>query len=198
MASRLGEKPTLPMGGNSDEPAEVTASYPSQIDTKKIKKKIRCLVMDIHKGSMPRLVYKPVNVNYGAKWFPVGGERYWIIYGAIKDFGKFYAYMVQHGNAVGALYYSEHEEYADANQVELMANQHAVEVFKKHKGIPMKLVLILAIAMLVAIVGVMIMVMFYQGVNQQLTNAKAQITSLQATNQGLTEQLNTIRSGQIG
>lgn len=188
------EKPVMPMSLDDDEPEIVTRSYPSQIDTKKVKKKIRCLVVDAHKGTMPRLVHKPVNVSYGQKWFVVGGMKYWIIYQGVKDFGKFYTYMTQHGNAVGCLYFKEHEEYADANQVELMTQQHAVEVFKKHKGISPKLVMIIGIIAMVAIVGLIITVMFFNNTNIALNNERAKVTNLTTEKAQLNERITTLEN----
>lgn len=177
-----------------EEPAPeiVQKAYPSLQDTKKVKKKIRCLVLDTAKGNMPRLVYKPVNVSYGKKWFKAGGEKYWIVYSLIKDFGKYYIYMTQQGNAVGGLSFSEHEEFADANQVELMTTQHAVEVFKKNKGISQTLVIIIALVAMGAIIGLIISVTLIGGMNAQIATLKAQTTAKDKEIEGYKVQLGII------
>lgn len=127
---------------------------------KKGQKKVMCIALSASKGVMPTLVSKPKKVKYGEKWFTANKGTYFINYKALIDIGKHYLYMTTEDNAVGACYLNEHMEYADSNQVEMMVNQHSVEVFKKHKGIPMKLVLILGIAMLVAVIATMITAQF--------------------------------------
>lgn len=179
---------TLPLDGNEDIPEQVRASYPSSIDAKKISKKIKVLIVDAHKGSMPRLVFKPRIVNYGTKWVLIGNYKYWIIYDYLVDYGKFYVYTCQFGNSVGGLKYEEHMEFADGNQVELMVNQHAVEVMKKHKGISQRLFMFVVIGMVIGMVGMIIMSQFLLGMNSQINNLtnqnnnlKTQIEDLQNT-----------------
>lgn len=169
--------------------------YPSQMEAKKIKKPLICYLLDIDESSngRPTLVTKPIKVKYGAKWFNLGREqRYFINYSQIMNFGKHYAYLCEYGNAVGALsFYKYPEVINDANQVELMVNQHAVEVFKKHKGISPKLVMIIAIACVIAVIGLVITVNIALGQNSQINNLKAQNTALTTENNNLRCQLDT-------
>jgi len=158
----------------NETPEEFNRYYPSQLEAKKIKKPLVCYLIDISdKNARPTLVTKPIKVKYGAKWFGVGREqKYFINYNMIMNFGKRYAYLCQYGNAVGALSFHEYPEIVDANQVELMANQHAVEVFKKHKGISPKLVLIIAVVCAVAVIGLVISIQILLGLNNQVTSLK--------------------------
>lgn len=142
---------------------------------KKGQKKILCIALSASKGVMPTLVSKPKKVKYGDKWFTANKGTYFINYKALIDIGKHYLYMTTEDNAVGACYLAEHMEFADSNQVELMVNQHAVEVFKKHKGIPAKLLIIIGIAMLISIVATMILAQFAIGLNGN--NAKLTVTN---------------------
>lgn len=171
-------KNVLPKDGNSDIPEEFNKHYPSQLEAKKIKKPLICYLIDVDKSSnsRPTLVTKPIKVKYGAKWFNVGREqKYFINYSQIMNFGKHYAYLCQYGNAVGALSFYEFPEFADASQVELMTNVHAVEVFKKHKGISPKLLMIIGIALAIAVIGAILSSQIALGLNSQLTNANKKI-----------------------
>jgi hypothetical protein len=147
---------------------------------KKGQKKILCIALSASKGVMPTLVSKPVKMKYGSRWFTANKGTYFINYKALIDVGKHYLYMTTEDNAVGACYLVEHMEFADSNQVELMVNQHAVEVFKKNKGIPVKLLLIIGIAMLVAVVATVILAQFVVGANArngQLTSTNTVLTT---------------------
>jgi hypothetical protein len=154
-------------------------SSPPTGNTKR-QKKILCVVLTAVKGAMPTIVAKPKKVKYKTRWFSVNNCTYFINKKALIDVGKHYLYMTTEDNAVGACYLAEHQEFADSNQVELMTNQHAVEVFKKHKGISPKLVLIIAIVAMVAVLAVVIMVIQLIGMNNTITNIKTQNTNLQA------------------
>ncbi len=163
-------------------PDDLVRSYPSALEAKRIKKPLICYLIDIdpNKRTKPTLVMKPIKVKYGAKWFDVGREqRYFINYNQIMNFGKHYAYLCQYGNAIGALSFYEYPEIAqDANQVWLMTNQHAVEVFKKHKGISPKLVLIIAIIAMIAVIGLVISANVAIGLNNQVVAKNRQIEAL--------------------
>lgn len=180
-----------------DIPEDITKSYPSALEAKKIKKPLVCYLLDIDqdKKSKPTLVMKPIKVKYGAKWFDVGREqRYYINYNQIMNFGKHYAYLCQYGNAIGALSFYEYPEIAqDANQVWLMTQQHAVEVFKKHKGISPKLVMIIAIVAMIGVVGAVISSNVAIGLNNQVVAKNKQIESLTATNTLLQNELNLLK-----
>ena len=102
--------------------------------------------------------------------------------------------MTTEDNAVGACYLAEHMEFADANQIELMVNQHAVEVFKKHKGISPKLVMIIAVVAMIAVLIVAVLAIQLIGMNNAITNLKTQVTNLQTENTTLKNKLN----GEIG
>lgn len=190
MSSSDTSKPSLPSGGNEDIPEEIVKAYPSQLEAKKIKKPLICYLLDVDKTkrTRPTLVTKPIKVSYGAKWFNYGGRnghRYFINYTEVMNFGKHYAYLCQFGNPVGALSFYEYPEtLTDSNQVEMMANQHAVEVFKKHKGISPKLVLIIAIIAAIGVIGAMVGAQIALGESNQIANLKldnqAQVTQIQA------------------
>lgn len=177
-------------------PADFAKFYPSALEAKKIKKPIRCFLIDIDEAthSRPTLVMKPIKVKYGAKWFDVGREqRYFINYSQLMNFGKYYAYLCQYGNAVGALSFYEYPEIApDTNQVWLMTNQHAVEVFKKHKGISPKLVMIIGIALAIAVIGLVITSQIALGLNNQVTLKTKQVETLTTQNTELRNQLNSL------
>jgi hypothetical protein len=188
-------------GDNMSEekvPEEFAKFYPSALEAKKIKKPIRCFLIDIDEAtrSRPTLVMKPIKVKYGAKWFDVGREqRYYINYQQIMNFGKYYAYLCQYGNAVGALSFYEYPEIApDTNQVWLMTNQHAVEVFKKHKGISPKLLMIVCIALAIAVIGAVISSQIALGLNNQVVIKNRQVETLTAENLSLKAQLGAITS----
>jgi len=153
-------------------------SNPPTSNTKR-QKKILCIVLTAVRGAMPTLVAKPKKVSYQTRWFSRNGGTYFINKKALIDVGKHYLYMTTEDNAVGACYLAEHMEFSDANQVELMVNQHSVEVFKKHKGISQKLVLIIAIVALVGMLAVVVMVIQLIGMNNTITNLKTQNTNLQ-------------------
>jgi hypothetical protein len=184
----------LPRKGASAEiiePEIVKENYRQPPDNTKKQKKIKCCVVSgvdtIEKNGyyMPTLVAKPVKVKYGQKWFVVNNKRYWIIYSMLKDFGKFYMYFTDVNNAVGGIKFYEHGEFADPDQVELMVNQHAVEVHKKHKGIPIKMLLIIGIALLVTIVLAFVLVNMVIGLNNQLGAKNTQINNLTNENKDL-------------
>lgn len=152
---------SLPKDGSQDIPEEFSKNYPSELEAKKINKPLIVYLLDIdkEKKTRPTLVVKPIKTKYGAKWVNRGGkngERYFINYKMIMNFGKHYAYLCQYGNGVGALSFYEYPEFVDSNQLELMVNQHAVEVFKKHKGISQKLVIIIAIVAAIGIIGTVV------------------------------------------
>lgn len=201
------EKPTLPKKPSPpsaiEVPEEFSKFYPSELEAKKIKKPLMCYLLDVDndKKSRPTLVTKPIKVKYGAKWFNVhgqNGQRYFINYSQIMNFGKHYAYLCQYGNPVGALSFYEYpEDLTDSNQVEMMVNQHAVEVFKKHKGISPKLVLVIAIIACIAIIGMVLAINFAMGFNAQATNYQRQVTNLQNANQALIEENNNLKA-QLG
>lgn len=180
-------------------PADFAKHYPSQLEVKRIKKPLICYLLDIdpQTRSRPTLVTKPIKVKFGSKWFDVGREqRYFINYSQIMNFGKHYAYLCQYGNAVGALSFYEYPEVMnDANQVELMVNQHAVEVFKKHKGISPKLVMIIAIVAAIAVIGLVISINILMGLNTSLNNFKAENTALKAENTNYRTQLQAYQQG---
>lgn len=184
------------MSEHNEPPEEFTKSYPSQLEAKSIKKPLLCYLIDIGKNpdTRPTLVIKPIKVKYGAKWFDVGrDERYFINYSQIMNFGRHYAYLCQYGNAVGALSFHEYPEIVqDANQVYLMANQHAVEVFKKHKGISPKLVMIIAIVCAIAVIGLVITAQVAIGLNNQIVIKNKQIETLTAENTALKTQLGAV------
>jgi hypothetical protein len=138
------------------------------------------VVLTAVKGAMPTITAKPKKVKYNSRWFSANNCTYFINKKALIDVGKHYLYMTTEDNAVGACYLTEHQEFADSNQVELMTNQHAVEVFKKHKGISPKLVLIIAIVAMVAVLAVVIMIIQLIGMNNTITNIKTQNTNLQS------------------
>jgi cell division protein FtsB len=180
-----------------DVPEEIVKSYPSALEAKRVKKPLICYLLDIDptKNTRPTLVMKPKKVSYGAKWFDVGrDQRYYINYQQIMNFGKHYAYLCQYGNAIGALSFYEYPEIAqDANQVYLMTNQHAVEVFKKHKGISPKLVLVIAIIAMVAVIGLVISANVAIGLNGQVVTKTKQVETLTATNTQLQAELNVLK-----
>ena len=155
----------------------------------KRQKKILCIVLTAVKGAMPTIIAKPKKVKYNSRWFGVNGCTYFINKSALIDVGKHYLYMTTEDNAVGACYLAEHQEFAESNQVELMTNQHAVEVFKKNRGISMKLVLILGIMALVAVMAVVVLAINMIGMNNAIVNQKTQITTLQTENTKLKELL---------
>lgn len=159
-------------------------SSPPTGNTKR-QKKILCIVLTAIKGAMPTLVAKPKKVSYQSRWFSRNNGTYFINKKALIDVGKHYLYMTTEDNAVGACYLAEHMEFADANQVELMVNQHSVEAFKKHKGISPKLVLMLGIVLLIMMVVIAITVINLIGMNNTIINQKAQITNLQTENNNL-------------
>lgn len=167
-----------------DVPEEFTKVVPSAMEAKRIKKPLICYLLDIDKTkrTRPTLVMKPIKVKYGSKWFDVGrDQRYYINYGEVMNFGKHYAYLCQYGNAIGALSFYEYPEIAqDANQVWLMTNQHAVEVFKKHKGISPRLVMIIAIVAAIAVIGVVITAQIAISQNNVITTKNKQIETLNA------------------
>lgn len=173
------------MSKDSDIPEEFVKSMPSQLEAKKVKKPLICYLIDVDKSTKrrPTLVVKPIKVRYGSKWFDVGREqRYFINYDYVMNFGKHYAYLCQYGNAVGALSFYEYPEIPqDANQVYLMTNQHAVEVFKKHKGISPKLVMIIAIVCAIAVIGLVITAQVAIGLNNQIVTKNAQLANKDAT-----------------
>jgi len=179
-------------------PEEFVKSMPSQLEAKKVKKPLICYLIDIDKSnkSRPTLVMKPIKTKYGRKWFDVGREqRYFINYSQVMNFGKHYAYLCQYGNAIGALSFYEYPEIAqDANQVWLMTNQHAVEVFKKHKGISPKLVMIIAIVCAIAVIGLVITTQIALGLNTQIIAKNKQIETLTAENILLKTELGGIAS----
>lgn len=161
--------------GDTSIPEEISKFYPSAMEAKKIKKPLVCYLIDIDEASnkTPTLVTKPIKVKFGAKWFDIGREqRYFINYSQVMNFGKHYAYLCKYGNSVGALSFYEYPEFADANQVLMMTHQHAVEVFKKHKGISPKLVMIIAIVAAVAVIGMVIVLNIALGFNTQIGNLK--------------------------
>jgi hypothetical protein len=153
-------------------------SSPPTGNTKR-QKKILCVVLTAVKGAMPTITAKPKKVKYKSRWFKANDCTYFINKKALIDVGKHYLYMTTEDNAVGACYLAEHQEFSDSNQVELMTNQHAVEVFKKHKGISPKLVLIIAVVAMIAVLAVVIMVIQLIGMNNTIVNQKTQITNLQ-------------------
>lgn len=159
---------------------------------KKRQKKILCIVLTAVRGAMPTLVAKPKKRKYGERWFSANKGTYFINYKALIDVGKHYLYMTTEDNAVGACYLAEHMEFADSNQVELMVNQHAVEVFKKNKGISQKVVLLIAVALMILVIVVAITVVTLIGMNGQITNLKTQNTKLQEENTLLNKQLGVI------
>jgi hypothetical protein len=169
---------------STEPPADFVKSYPSELERKKIKKPLICYLVDIdeNKRSRPTLVVKPIKVKYGAKWFDIGREqRYFINYDYIMNFGRHYAYFCQYGNSIGAVSFYEYPEIAqDANQVWLMTNQHAVEVFKKHKGLSPKLFMIIAIALAISVIGVVITAQVAIGQNNTIVNQKKSIDALTA------------------
>jgi cell division protein FtsL len=177
----------------NDLPQNIVRAYPSALEAKRIKKPLVCYLLDIdpEKRTKPTLVMKPIKVKYGAKWFDVGREqRYFINYNQIMNFGKHYAYLCQYGNAIGALSFYEYPDIAqDANQVMLMTNQHAVEVFKKHKGISPKLVMIIAIVAMIGVIGTVISANVAIGFNGQIVAKNKQIETLTAQNAELKAQL---------
>lgn len=174
------------------EPEIVKEGYRQPPSNTRRQKKIKCCVVsgvdsiNVDGYYMPTLVAKPVTVKYGKKWFAVNNKRYWIIYRMLKDFGKFYMYFTDVNNAVGGIKFYEHGEYADPEQVELMVNQHAVEVHKKHKGIPVKMLLIIGIALLISIVATFILVNMVIGLNNQVIQKNTIITQKDATIKDLT------------
>lgn len=180
-----------------DIPEEIVKSYPSTIEAKRIKKPLVCYLLDIdeEKRSRPTLVMKPIKVKYGAKWFDVGREqRYYINYSEVMNFGKHYAYLCQYGNAIGALSFYEYPEIPqDSNQVLLMTHQHAVEVFKKHKGISPKLVMVIAIVAMIGVIGTVISANVAIGMNNQIVTKNKQIETLTATNQALDTEVKLLR-----
>jgi cell division protein FtsB len=180
-----------------DVPEEIVKSYPSALEAKRVKKPLICYLLDIDptKNTRPTLVMKPKKVSYGAKWFDVGrDQRYYINYQQIMNFGKHYAYLCQYGNAIGALSFYEYPEIAqDANQVYLMTNQHAVEVFKKHKGISPKLVLVIAIIAMIAVIGLVISANVAIGLNGQVVSKTKQVETLTATNTQLQAEINLLK-----
>lgn len=182
-------------------PADFEKYYPSQLEVKKIKKPLICYLLDIGKDSntRPTLVTKPIKVKYGAKWFDLGREqRYFINYSQIMNFGKHYAYLCQYGNAVGALSFHEYPDIApDTNQVYLMTNQHAVEVFKKHKGISPKLLMIIAIALCISIIGLVVASQIALGQNSVINARTKQVETLTTQNTQLTNENNNLRA-QLG
>lgn len=182
-------------------PADFEKYYPSQLEAKKIKKPLICYLLDIGKdsSSRPTLVTKPIKVKYGAKWFDLGREhRYFINYNQIMNFGKHYAYLCQYGNAVGALSFHEYPDIApDTNQVYLMTNQHAVEVFKKHKGISPKLLMIIAIALCISIIGLVVASQIALGQNSVINARTKQVETLTTQNTQLTNENNNLRA-QLG
>lgn len=184
-----------------DIPEDIIRAYPSTIEAKRIKKPLICYLLDIDpdKKSSPTLVMKPINVKYGAKWFDVGREqRYFINYAQIMNFGKHYAYLCQYGNAIGALSFYEYPEIAqDANQVWLMTQQHAVEVFKKHKGISPKLVMIIAIVAMIGVIGCVIASNVAIGLNNQVVTKNKQIETLTANNALLQQELDVLKNGGV-
>lgn len=159
-------------------------SSPPTGNTKR-QKKILCIVLTAIKGAMPTLVARPKKVSYQSRWFSRNNGTYFINKKALIDVGKHYLYMTTEDNAVGACYLAEHVEFADANQIELMTNQHAVEVFKKHKGIPPKLVLILGVVLMIMMVVIAITVINLIGMNNTIINLKAQNTNLLTENNNL-------------
>lgn len=165
---------------DTQTPADFNKFYPSALEAKRIKKPLLCYLLDVSEGNRPTMVRKPVKVKYGAKWFDIDREqRYFINYSQVMNFGKHYAYLCQYGNAVGALSFHEYPEIKqDANQVWLMTNQHAVEVFKKHKGISPKLVMVIAIACTIAIIGLVISANVAIGLNNALTAKTKQVETL--------------------
>lgn len=171
-------------------------SSPSTGNIKR-QKKIMCIVLTAVKGAMPTLVAKPKKVKYQSRWFSVNNGTYFINKKALIDVGKHYLYMTTEDNAVGACYLAEHMEFADANQVELMVNQHAVEVFKKHKGIPPKVILILGIVLMIMMVVIAITIINLIGMNNTIVNQKTQITNLQTENSNLKQQLQPQITGDI-
>lgn len=184
-----------------DIPEDIIRAYPSTIEAKRIKKPLICYLLDIDpdKKSSPTLVMKPIKVKYGAKWFDVGREqRYFINYAQIMNFGKHYAYLCQYGNAIGALSFYEYPEIAqDANQVWLMTQQHAVEVFKKHKGISPKLVMIIAIVAMIGVIGCVIASNVAIGLNNQVVTKNKQIETLTANNALLQQELDVLKNGGV-
>jgi cell division protein FtsB len=171
-------------------------SSPPTGNTKR-QKKILCIVLTAVKGAMPTIIAKPKKVKYNSRWFSVNGCTYFINKKALIDVGKHYLYMTTEDNAVGACYLAEHQEFAESNQVELMTNQHAVEVFKKHKGIPLKLLLIIGVIAMIAIMIVAITVINLIGMNQQIVNLKAQNTNLITENTSLKQQISSMDGGVI-
>jgi hypothetical protein len=149
-------------------------------------------VLTAVKGAMPTLVAKPKKTSYQSRWFSVNGGTYFINKKALIDVGKHYLYLTTEDNAVGACYLAEHMEFADANQVELMVNQHAVEVFKKHKGISPKLVLIMGIALLIAFVIVAITVINIISMNNTIVSEKAKNVKLTEENTKLKAQIGVV------
>lgn len=183
--------PTLPKTGIEDIPDEVTKYYPSELEAKKIKKPLVCYLLDVDKRDNKRatLVTKPIKVKYGSKWFNAGQQKYFINYSQIMNFGKHYAYLCQFGNSVGALSFHEYGEYVDANQVEMMVQQHSVEVFKKNKGISTKMAILLIIVAMIGVVSAMIAVQFAIGSNNAFINQKNINTNLTNENNELKTQL---------
>lgn len=165
------------------EPEIVKENYRQPPDNARRQKKIRCVVVS---GSdreetgyyMPTVVAKPQTKKYGEKWFVVNNMRYWIIYSLLKDMGKYYLYITDVNNAVGGIKWYEHGEYADPSQVELMVNQHAIEVHKKNKGIPMKLLLIVGVACAIAVITTLILINIVVGQNNAIGRLNTQITGL--------------------
>jgi len=187
----LSEK-ILPKDGNEDIPEEISRYYPSLLEAKKIKKPLICYLLDLEdgkqagEGKRPTLVTKPIKVKYGAKWFKAGTQKYFINYAQIMNFGKHYAYLCKFGNPVGALSFYEYpEDLTDANQVELMTNQHAVEVFKKHKGISQRTVMIIAIVAAIGVIGAVIGAQVALGLNNRIIQLNSQITNLSNENTAL-------------
>ena len=158
----------------------------------KRQKKILCIVLTAIKGAMPTLVAKPKKVKYQARWFSRNGGTYFINKKALIDVGKHYLYMTTEDNAVGACYLAEHMEFADANQIELMVNQHAVEVFKKHKGISPKLVMIIAVVAMISVLIVAVLAIQLIGMNNTITNLKTANTNLTTENTKLKQEINGV------
>lgn len=176
---------------SEETPSDFNKFYPSALEAKRIKKPLLCYLLDVSEGKRPTMIRKPIKVKYGAKWFDVDREqRYFINYSQVMNFGKHYAYLCQYGNAIGALSFYEYPEIKqDANQVYLMTNQHAVEVFKKHKGISPKLVMIIAIACCIAVIGLVISANVAIGLNNAVVQKTKQVETLTTQNNELKNQL---------
>lgn len=159
---------------------------------KKGQKKITCIVLAAVRGTMPTLVAKPKKVKYGTRWFSRNDGTYFINYHALIDVGKHYLYLTVEGNAVGACYLAEHMEFADATQIDLMVDQHAVEVFKKHKGISPKLLLIIGIVLMISMVVIAILAINFIGMNNALTNEKTKSAKLTDENKVLKQQIESL------